>query len=88
MPEPTLTTLAEAARLLATGGPTVGLLALLWAIHTGRLVTAREHKELADERDRLRAERDAERARLDALAAAAAAALDRLADEAGRGPGH
>lgn len=87
MPEPTLTTLAEAARLLATGGPTVGLLALLWAIHTGRLVTAREHRGVCDERDRLRAERDAERARLDALAAAAAAALDRLADEAGHGPG-
>jgi len=88
--EPTLTTLAEAAKLLATGGPMVGLLALLWAIHTGRLVTQREHeaqrlsyerelKAANDECGRLRAERDAERTRGNALSDAAAHALDRLA---------
>lgn len=74
-----LTTLSEAAKLLATGGPTVGLLALLYAIHTGRLVTAREHKAVCDERDRLRTDLDAARGRIDALATAAEHALDRIA---------
>lgn len=69
-----LTTIAEAAKVLAAGGPTVGLLALLYAIHTGRLVTAREHKAVCDERDRLQA-------RFDAITAATERALDRIASD-------
>lgn len=70
-----LATLAEAAKLLATGGPTVGLLALLWAMMTGRMVTGREFKAATDERDRLRSQ-------LDAIVAATTHALDDLAAKA------
>lgn len=73
--EPTLTTLAEAAKLLATGGPTVGLLALLYALMTGRMVTGREFKAKSDECDRLAAQRDA-------LLASTVHTLDELAAKA------
>lgn len=82
-----MTTLAEAARLLAAGGPTVGLVALLYSIHAGHLVLRREYKAVCDERDRLRTERDAERARNDTISAAATHALDELADSARRAHG-
>lgn len=71
--------LAEAARLLATGGPTVGLLALLYSIHAGHLVLRREYRKLEIENERLVTELAAERVQSDALATAATHALDALA---------
>jgi len=89
--DPTLTGLAEAARLLAAGGPTLALLALLWAIHAGHLRLRREIERaeaetarLAAENEHIRAELAASRADRDALAASAAHALDAIA----AGDGH
>jgi len=82
-----LATLTEAAKLLATGGPTMVLGALLLAIHSGHLVLRREYKGVCDERDRLRSELDGVRASRDSVSAAAAHALDELADSARRSHG-
>lgn len=82
----TLATLTEAARVLATGGPSVLLLALLYAIHAGHLVLRREYRKLEQENERIHAELTNERAAADALAAAATHALDKLASYGDGGP--
>lgn len=80
----TLTALAKAADLLATGGPTLALIALLYAIHAGYLVLRREYRALEVENERLRTELAAERGQADTLLAAATHALDAIASGAGR----
>lgn len=80
-------TWSAVAQLVTSGGGTAVLVAVLYGLMTGRLITGREHKVVSGELERVRAELDSVRGQHDALAAAATHALDRLAagdDDRGR----